>query len=119
MRGARYDKGLRELINALNRQFLEGVGNLEAVAPLPQLAQPLRPSQDARDFPAPDHERLYRELAQPETTHERRREIGDLLALRGDARRGSGGQGRHTRNRLGGSARNKRGKSLIWQDGRV
>ncbi len=90
MRGARYDKGLRELINALNRQFLEGVGNLEAVAPLPQLAQPLRPSQDARDFPAPDHERLYRELAQPETTHERRREIGDLLALRGDTRVGVG-----------------------------
>jgi formylglycine-generating enzyme required for sulfatase activity len=41
-------------------------------------------------FIEPEQERLLRELERPETTHERRRDIGDRLAVIGDTRPGVG-----------------------------
>ncbi len=46
-----------------------------------------------RDFIEPEQERLYRELQIIETTHERRRDIGDRLAVIGDTRPGVGVKG--------------------------
>ncbi len=43
-----------------------------------------------RDFIEPEQARLLREVAKPETNHERRRDIGDRLAVIGDTRRGVG-----------------------------
>ena len=41
-------------------------------------------------FIEPEQERLYREIEEIETTHERRRDIGDRLAVIGDRRQGVG-----------------------------
>jgi len=43
-----------------------------------------------RDFIEPEQARLLREIAKIETTHERRRDIGDRLAVIGDTRPGVG-----------------------------
>ncbi len=43
-----------------------------------------------REFTEPEQERLYRELEIISTTHERRRDIGDRLAVIGDTRPGVG-----------------------------
>ncbi|MGV2434077.1 MAG UNVERIFIED_CONTAM: hypothetical protein LVT10_03545 [Anaerolineae bacterium] len=66
-------------------------------------------------FIEPEQKRLYRELARPETTHERRRDHWRLLS--GDwgyARRG-GGEGRHAGNRLGESTGYGRRKTLDYK----
>ena len=47
-------------------------------------------SETGRDFIEPEQARLLRELEKIQTTHERRRDIGDRLAILGDTRPGVG-----------------------------